>query len=326
MRECASLPRARFRLGVSGKFTHSSKVPERTRRRERRPSGAANRMADVSPPKPDEALAADWTGICRRIVEGQKKLFRSHLWIPDRDRYVGEVGEGGDRTLILDKQCEDIVFGELDRLAESRGAAFTAISEERGTVSFNGGGETWIVIDPIDGSLNMKRTVPGHSLSLAVATAPNMGAVEFGYVYDFGAGDEFMAHSGRGATLNREPLKPGRPDCLEVVGIEGAEPGALVPILDRLTGKVYRIRCVGSLAITVCNVAAGRYDGMLSPQPSRSVDVAAAQLIAREAGGLVALGEEGLSAVGLELDQRFSVTAAGTNSGLQTLIDAGSTD
>lgn len=270
----------------------------------------------------DEALAADWPAICRRIVEGQRKLFESQPTIADRELYEGTVGEGGDRTLVIDRQCEDIVFGELERLAESRGAAFTAISEERGAVQFNGGGEAWVVIDPIDGSLNVRRTIPQHSLSLAVATAPNMGAVQFGYVYDFGAGHEFLAHAGQGAELNGVPIRAQTREPMEIVGIESAEPGAMTPVLERLVGRVYRMRCLGSLALTVCFVAAGRFDGMLSPQPSRSVDVAAAQLIAREAGALVELGEDGLTEAGLDLDQRFPVTAAGTAEGLRILLEA----
>lgn len=275
-------------------------------------------MAPVTPPQSDQALTADWPAICRRIVAGQQKLFDATLSAEDRTVYDG-VGEGGDHTLVLDRQCEDLVFAELERLA-STGVAFTAISEERGTVEFNGGGEAWVVIDPIDGSLNVRRTLPQHSLSLAVASAPNMAAVEFGYVYDFGPGDEFLARSGSGALLNDRPLSVSPTDRLEVIGVEGAKPELIVPLLERLTGKVHRLRCIGSLAITMASVGAGRLDGMVSPVPSRSVDVAASQLIAREAGALVALGEQGLSEVGFELDQRFSVTAASSNQGLSTLI------
>jgi len=255
-------------------------------------------------------------------VDSQRKLFESSPEISDRDRYEGTVGEGGDHTLVLDRQCEDVVFAELERLADSRGAAFTAISEERGTVQFNGGGETWVVIDPIDGSLNVRRTIPQHSLSLAVATAPNMAAVQFGFVHDFGAGHEFLATAGQGAKLNGVPIRVERRDRLEVVGIESAEPAAMGPLIERLAGDVFRLRCLGSLALTVCFVAAGRFDGMLSPQRSRSVDVAAAQLIAREAGALVSLGDGGLSEVGLDLEVRFPVTAAGTTGGLQKLLEA----
>ncbi|MBN8867445.1 MAG: hypothetical protein J0H98_07810 [Solirubrobacterales bacterium] len=267
----------------------------------------------------DPALDADWTGICRRIVEEQKKLFSESDTVAERDEYEG-VGEGGDRTLVLDRQCEDIVFAELRNLAENEAAAFTAVSEERGTVEFNGGGNVWVVIDPIDGSLNVKRTIPRHSLSIAVATAPNMAAVEFGYVYDFGTEDEYLAQSGEGAYLNERRLEPSGREGLEVVGVEGAAPADLAPMLAKLAGKVYRVRCIGSLAISISSVASGRFDGLVFPHLSRSVDVAAAQLIAREAGALVDLGDDGLSAVGLALEDRFPVTVAASAEGLETLL------
>ena len=268
----------------------------------------------------DPALSANWIEICRKIVEGQKELFAGSTTVAERTSYEG-IGEGGDHTLVLDRQCEDLVFNELEELA-STGAAFTAISEERGEVAFNGGGETWIVIDPIDGSLNVRRTIPNHSLSIAVASAPNMAAVEFGYVYDFGNGEEFWAQINNGAFLNDRMLTVTSGEGLEVVGIEGAEPGAALPIFEKLAGHVYRMRCVGSLAITMSWLAADRFDGMLSPHMSRSVDIAAAQLIAREAGALIELGQDGLTEVGFDLDQKFSVTGANSSEGLQKLLDA----
>ncbi|OJU96057.1 MAG: hypothetical protein BGO23_00545 [Solirubrobacterales bacterium 67-14] len=276
-------------------------------------------MSRVNQLPADPALDADWTGICRSIVEEQKKLFAEFDTIEARDEYEG-VGEGGDHTLVLDRKCEDVVFAELEKLAEGGGAAFTAISEERGTVTFNEGGNVWVVIDPIDGSLNFKRTIPRHSLSIAVATAPNMAAVEFGYIYDFGTEEEFLAQAGEGAYLNERRLDLEPRDGLEVVGVEGADPAQLGPMLEALAGKVYRVRCVGSLAISIVSVAAGRYDGLAFPALSRSVDVAAGQLIAREAGALVDLGEGGLSEVGLALEDRFPVTVAATSEGLDTLV------
>ncbi len=276
-------------------------------------------MSRVNQLPADPALDADWTGICRDIVGEQKKLFDEYETTEQRDNYDG-VGEGGDHTLVLDRMCEDIVFAALEKLAENGGGAFTAISEERGTVEFNGGGSVWVVIDPIDGSLNFKRTIPRHSLSIAVATAPNMAAVEFGYVYDFGTDEEFLAQSGEGSYLNEKRLHLSAREGLEVVGVEGSDPVQLAPMLAKLAGKVYRVRCVGSLAISIASVAAGRFDGLAFPHLSRSVDVAAAQLIAREAGALVDLGEGGLSEVGLALEERFPVTVAATGEGLDTLV------
>lgn len=276
-------------------------------------------MSRVNQLPADPALDADWTGICRHIVEEQKKLFAEYDTTAKRDNYEG-VGEGGDHALVLDRMCEDIVFDELEKLAGNGGAAFTAISEERGTVTFNEGGNVWVVIDPIDGSLNFKRTIPRHSLSIAVATAPNMAAVEFAYVYDFGTSEEFLAQSGEGAYLNEERLQLEPREGLEVVGVEGADPAQLAPMLAALAGKVYRVRCVGSLAISIASVAAGRFDGLAFPHLSRSVDIAAAQLIAREAGALVDLGEGGLSEVGLALEERFPVTVAASGDGLDILV------
>lgn len=276
-------------------------------------------MCDVNQPPADPALDADWTGICRRIVAEQKKLFAEYTTTAQREQYEG-IGEGGDRALVLDRRCEDIVFAELEKLADNGGAAFTAVSEERGAVVFNEGGKSWVVIDPIDGSLNFKRTIPRHSLSIAVATAPNMAAVEFGYVYDFGTDEEYLAQSGEGAYLNEERLQIEPREGLEVVGVEGSDPIQLAPMLERLAGKVYRVRCVGSLAISIASVAAGRFDGLAFPHLSRSVDVAAAQLIAREAGALVDLGDGGLSEVGLALEDRFPVTVAASGDGLSTLL------
>lgn len=264
--------------------------------------------------------SADWLEACRRMVAGQRLLFEEAVTISDRHHYEG-LGEGGDRTLRLDRQCEDLVFAELEGLAAG-GLAFTAISEERGTVEFNGGAGLWVVIDPIDGSLNVRRTLPHHSLSVAVATGPEMSKVVFGYVYDFGPGEEFHATTGQGAFLGERRLavEPGAGgDRMELVGVEGAEPSRLEPWLSGLTGEVYRLRCVGSLAITVAWLATGRLDGMFSAHTSRSVDVAAAQLIAREAGALVELGEGDLERIGFSLDDRFSVLGAAEPAWLETL-------
>ncbi len=264
-----------------------------------------------------------WLDACRLMVAGQHLLFGEAVTIPERHHYEGR-GEGGDQTLRLDRQCEDLVFAELEVLAEG-GLAFTAISEERGTVEFNGGAGLWVVIDPIDGSLNVRRTLPHHSLSVAVATGPDMSEVEFGYVYDFGPEEEFHATAGRGAFLGERRLlvEPrGDRDRMELVGVEGAEPGRLEPWLGGLKGQAYRLRCVGSLAITVAWLAAGRLDGMFSAHTSRSVDVAAAQLIAREAGALVELGDTGLDQIGFELEDRFTVTGATDPAWLETLRSA----
>ena len=56
---------------------------------------------------------------------------------------------------------------------------------------------------------------------------------------------------------------------------------------DALSATAHRLRAIGAIAVSLCQVAAGRLDGMVTLRRSRAVDVAAGQLIVREAGGLV---------------------------------------
>jgi myo-inositol-1(or 4)-monophosphatase len=138
-----------------------------------------------------------------------------------------------------------------------------------------------------------------------------MEAVEFAYVYDFGASEEFAARRGAGATLGDQPLRAEGPGYgLEVVGIEGAKPERIVPMLEELEGKAFRVRAIGSLALMLCYVGAGRLDGALTARASRSVDVAAAQLIAREAGAALEFPGHPDGSAPLDLEARYHVTAA----------------
>lgn len=263
-------------------------------------------------------LDVDWVGPCRRMVAAQRQLLEAEPGITERTNYEG-VGEGGDRSLAIDRRSEDIVFAELEAL-HGAGHDFVAISEERGEVAF-GDSEYRVVIDPIDGSLNARRTVPSFALSVAVASGPSMADVEIGYVYDFGAGEEFWARRGRGAQLNGRELRAQGPGYgLELVGLEAAKPEWLAPVVDGLAGKAFRLRAIGSVAISVCYVAAGRFDGMLTARACRSVDAAAAQLIAREAGASVRFGELELERADLDLAARYSLAAALDEDMLHTLL------
>jgi myo-inositol-1(or 4)-monophosphatase len=265
-----------------------------------------------------DLLSADWPAICRRIVAAQRPIFAEAVTSEERTVYEG-IGEGGDRTLVIDRRCEDVVFAELEKLAAD-GASFVAVSEERGEVTFGSGGEQRVVIDPIDGSLNARRTIPSFAVSIAVASGASMADVEFGFVHDFGADEEFLASRGAGARLNgREIQVSPEAEMLEVVGLESAEPEWSLPAFEALAGKAFRLRVVGAIAITAAYVAAGRFDAMLSLRSCRSVDAAAAQLIVREAGGAVSFGDGEFSEAMLDLDSRYPVAAANGEDGLATV-------
>ena len=79
----------------------------------------------------------------------------------------------------------------------------------------------------------------------------------------------------------------GRDGRLEVIGIESADPRWIARSVESLLDTAYRLRALGSIACSLCHVAAARFDGMVSLSSARGVDSAAGQLIVREGGGFV---------------------------------------
>jgi len=269
-------------------------------------------------------MTPDWLGAARRAAQAMGAMLAEHPTIAERVVETGERGEGGDRTLEIDAAAERAVFAELERLHDG-GARFTVVSEERGSVDY-GDASVVVVVDPIDGSMNAKRGMPHHALSIAVAEGPTMADVVFGYVRDFGPAEEWVAWRGRGAALNGARLDPALGERrtgdgkLELVGIESADPRWIRDSVEALVETSHRLRAIGTIASTLCQVAGARLDGMTTLRSCRSVDAAAAQLIVREAGGHVAFTAcaEPLGAP-LDLAPHSPVVAARTPAGLREL-------
>ncbi len=232
----------------------------------------------------------------------------------EREPVVG-AGLGGDDTTAIDEAAERAV---LERF---RGLGATIVSEEAGELA---GGPVRVVVDPIDGSLNAKRGLPHFALSIAVAEGPAMADVCFGYVYDFGWGEEWTAAAGGGAFLDGRPLGGQRPkDEIEILAFEATLTSSVAEQAASVVGLAHRLRIFGSLALSLCQLAAGRLDGVVSLKPIRSVDIAAAQLLVRECGLAIELFDEPpLEAAPLDLVSRSRVAAAGTPELCRRLADA----
>ena len=236
------------------------------------------------------ALDADWLGACRRAVVGLERMLAEAPEHEERARETGTRGSGGDRTLVIDRSAEELVLAELDAL-HAEGYRFTRISEERGEVDF-GDPSVRVIIDPIDGSLNAKRGLPHHALSIAVADGETMADVEFGFVYDFGPREEWWARRGEGAWLDGERLDPDARRAPRRATAGSRCSASSRPTRagsrrrsTRWSSCAYRLRALGTIASSLCQVAAARFDGMVSLRGAAGVDSAAAQLIVREAGG-----------------------------------------
>src|SRR5207302_1753239 len=213
------------------------------------------------------------------------------------------AGEGGDDTTAIDAAAEEVIL-ERFRLPDTR-----IVSEE---VGIAGEGRWTVVVDPIDGSLNAKRGIPFFSVSIAVAEGDTMDDVVFGYVFDFGTGEEWTATRGGGAALNGRPITQRPKDEIEILSFEATTTAYVSENAARFDGVAHRLRVMGSLAITLCHLAAGRVDGVVSLKPARSVDIAAAQLLVREQGLSIDLCDDPpFGSAPLDLVGRSRVAAAG---------------
>ncbi len=257
----------------------------------------------------------DWLNVCRACVADVRVVLAKLPTRAEREPVVG-AGEGGDETTAIDKAAEDAILARLRDVDD-----ITVVSEEAGRF---GSGSTVVVVDPIDGSLNAKRGIPLFSISIAVADGETMGDVHFGYVYDFGSDEEWVARRGGGATCNGMPLTVRPKDSIEILAFEATRTDLIARDTPKVVDLAYRVRVLGSLALSLCQLASGRVDAVCSLKGTRAVDIAAAQLLVREQRYAIELFDDPRPFVEAELDLvgRSRVAAAGTAELCTTLANA----
>jgi len=164
------------------------------------------------------------------------------------------------------------------------------VGEEGGQVHQTRAGAEYIwYVDPLDGTTNFVHGLRHFSVSIGVSRE---GQLVCGAVYDPNSEEFFSAVSGGGATLNGQPLKASATtklaDALVAVSLPvHAQRGqtSLEQMLD-VIGVCQGVRRLGSAALNLCYVAAGRFDAYWDTK-TQIWDVAAGVLIVREAGGKV---------------------------------------
>jgi myo-inositol-1(or 4)-monophosphatase len=189
-----------------------------------------------------------------------------------------------DPVTEFDHRSEEFLLGEIRRRFPDSGF----VTEESGVLGAQDGPQ-WF-IDPLDGTVNFAHGVPIFTVSLAYAEA---GVLELGVVYDPMQNECFSAGRGQGAWLNGEPIRPSSVQDLDHSLLVTGFPYNIRTIrrnnLDlyaRFSLLSQGVRRLGSAAMDLCYVAAGRVDGFWELSLG-AWDMAAGTLIAREAGGTV---------------------------------------
>jgi myo-inositol-1(or 4)-monophosphatase len=224
-----------------------------------------------------------------------------------------------DPVTVVDTDTERLL---RERLAQLRPGE-PVVGEEGGGPAEDGpaGSVTWVV-DPIDGTVNFVYGVPAYAVSVA---AQIDGVSVAGAVADVVAGQVYSAAVGLGAHVSgggvRRPLHCRRIDDLSMAlvgtgfGYSPQRRSAQAALLAGLLPLVRDVRRIGSAALDLCMVAAGRLDAHYE-HGLHVWDWAAAALIATEAGALVLLPEPGGPA-----DEAALVVAAAPGIGA-ALVDA----
>ncbi|UCG69545.1 MAG: D-fructose 1,6-bisphosphatase [Thermoplasmata archaeon] len=224
-----------------------------------------------------------WLDIFREIGEEASKVTMD-IYGKDEAKKKIKRGAAGDITRGIDQVVEDIILKKLKEIGNVK-----LISEEIGTIEL-GEPEGIVIADPLDGSGNAKDGIPLFSTSLAFTeNESKMGKIEIGYVRNLITGDEYHAIKGKGSYLNKRKITTSKDKVLSAVGFE-LYPHTTFNLQKamRVMDKVKRVRCFGSVALDICFVAQGALSGYCDFRDvCRLLDVSAAALILKEAGGVI---------------------------------------
>lgn len=189
-----------------------------------------------------------------------------------------------DLVTQADNESEEAIF----EVIRQEFPGHFILSEESGELKMDSNIK-WI-IDPIDGTVNFANGIPICCVSIGVE---QNGEMVLGAVYNPFINEFFFSERGRGATLNDKPIKVSdKTDLLRsclVTGFAASylnEPNGPMEVLDNLVRQNIPVRRLGSAAIDLCWVAAGRFDGFYEHN-LKAWDSAAGFLIVEEAGGKV---------------------------------------
>jgi len=241
----------------------------------------------------------DWKTILRELVDNvQENVISS---IPKRHSMPVN-----DFKRLLDDEAQEAI---VDTLTENKVSAYL-VSEEGDQVF--GGGDYFIVADPVDGTTNLARGLQPAVTSISVSETETQGGVFAGIVVNLYTGETYFAEKGKGAMQDGWPLQTAAPTQYRnaLVSMDLSK----VPRLDALAPLINEsrhIRAEGCSAVSLCHVAAGVLDAHVDVRGIlRATDASAGLLILREAGGLYQVDGEPFGDFQLMKDTCFELAAA----------------
>ena len=192
----------------------------------------------------------------------------------------------GDFVSLADKRSEKTIFEELSKARPGYGF----VMEEAGRVEGSDKSHTWH-IDPLDATTNFLHAIPIFAISIALERE---GQIVAGVVYNPATDETYVAEKGQGAFGGARRMRVAArrelSDALIGCGIphlgKAAEHPRFRADLAAVMARVVNVRRLGCASLDLCYVANGRFDAFWE-RGLHSWDIAAGELIVREAGGFV---------------------------------------
>jgi len=256
----------------------------------------------------------DWLRVLEACSQKMREEILNVYQTEEAGREFG-VGAGGD----IKKKIDLVAEKALTETLREHKASCTLISEESGTKRIGADPSKFtLTADPLDGTTNALRGLPFMATSLAVSRKPYLKDVETALVSDLLHNVTYTAQRGHGAYRNKKEIKPSMTSSLEkaVIGVDfnTFKAGEIVKQMIRVLEQTKHLRHLGANALEICYVADGTTDAFIDLRGKlRVTDMAAAQLILREAGGIITTPEGKDLNAPLNATQRVSFIAAANN-------------
>ncbi len=227
----------------------------------------------------------DYKSLCEQV---QKIARETGSFIREERTKISEddveLKSAASLVTYVDKKAESRIVAGLKELIPESGFV-----TEEGTASHSGEKFMWI-IDPLDGTTNFVHGISPHSVSIALKEGDEL---VLGVVYEVGLDELFYAWKGSPAFLNGKEIKVATATKSENTLIGTGFPyydfdrvEDYIAAMKQLMKETRGLRRLGSAAVDLCYVAAGRFDAFFE-HALHAWDVAAGVFIIQQAGGKV---------------------------------------
>lgn len=231
-----------------------------------------------------------WLELCDNISEKVEDAIMNAREDPTITS-ITKIGADGTPTHKIDEYAENAAIQVL----EDTGISLILISEEIGTIKIGEEtAEAVIIMDPLDGTTNALKNLPCYGISIAIGKLENdddlknvtLNDIEVAYVKNFPTNDVYTAVKNKYSTKNNK--------LINVSDVKKAKDATVSSYiyrtkrdLNKIFSNVRRMRIMGAIAVEMCYLAEGVYDVFLDTHAVRVLDIAASQLIIKEAGGYI---------------------------------------